>query len=46
MSITWVAIITFWIPIDGGPINRVIDKEFTSEVACWNYYEGDSWMNY
>jgi hypothetical protein len=41
MSITWVAIITFWIPIDGGPINRVIDKEFTSEVACWNYYEGD-----
>ena len=36
----WIAIITLWMPIDGGPIKRVIDKEFTSEIACWNHYEG------
>ena len=35
----WIAIVTFWMPIDGGPINRIIDKEFSSEVECWNYYE-------
>jgi hypothetical protein len=22
------------------PVVRVIDKEFTSEVECWNFYEG------
>ena len=31
----WIAIVTTWMPI-----NRTIDKEFASEVACWNYYEG------
>ena len=31
----WIAIVTRWWPT----INRTIDKEFTSEVNCWNYYE-------
>ena len=31
----WIAIVLTWQPM----VNRVIDKEFTSEVACWNYYE-------
>ena len=22
------------------PVHRTIDKEFSSEVECWNYYEG------
>ena len=30
----WIAIVTTWMPV-----NRTIDKEFSSEVACWNYYE-------
>ena len=30
----WIAIVMTW-----QPINRTIDKEFASEVACWNYYE-------
>ena len=30
----WAAIVLTW-----RPINRVIDKEFSTEVACWNYYE-------
>ena len=30
----WIAIVTTWMPV-----NRTIDKEFTSEVECWNYYE-------
>ena len=33
-DIVWIAIVTTW-----SPINRTIDKEFTSEVNCWNYYE-------
>ena len=32
----WVAIVMTW-----NPVIRTIDKEFASEVACWNYYEGD-----
>ena len=32
---TWIAIVTTW-----NPINRTIDKEFSSEIECWNYYEG------
>ena len=32
----WIAIVLTWQPM----VNRVIDKEFTSEIACWNYYEG------
>ena len=31
----WAAIVMTW-----NPVNRTIDKEFTSEVDCWNYYEG------
>ena len=31
---TWIAIVLTW-----RPINRTIDKEFSSEVECWNYYE-------
>ena len=31
---TWIAIVLTW-----NPVNRTIDKEFTSEVDCWNYYE-------
>ena len=31
----WIAIVLTW-----NPINRTIDKEFFSEEACWNYYEG------
>jgi len=31
----WAAIVMTW-----NPVVRTIDKEFTSEVDCWNYYEG------
>ena len=30
----WAAIVMTW-----NPVNRTIDKEFSTEVACWNYYE-------
>ena len=30
----WIAIVMTW-----NPINRTIDKEFSSEVDCWNFYE-------
>ena len=30
----WIAIVMTW-----NPVVRTIDKEFTSEVDCWNYYE-------
>ena len=33
-DIVWIAIVLTW-----QPVNRTIDKEFVSEVACWNYYE-------
>jgi len=33
-EVIWIAIVTVW-----NPVNRTIDKEFTSEVNCWNYYE-------
>ena len=33
-STTWAAIVLTW-----RPINRVIDKEFSTEVDCWNFYE-------
>ena len=32
---TWVAVVLTW-----NPVVRVIDKEFTSEVECWNFNEG------
>ena len=34
-DVIWIAIVTIWHPT----ISRTIDKEFTSEVNCWNYYE-------
>ena len=30
----WIAIVMTW-----NPVNRTIDKEFSSEVNCWNYYD-------
>ena len=30
----WIAIVLTW-----NPVNRTIDKEFSSEVNCWNYYD-------
>ena len=33
----WIAIVTQWNLNVGGA--RTIDKEFTTEQACWNYYE-------
>ena len=30
----WIAIVMTW-----NPVNRTIDKEFSSEVDCWNYYD-------
>ena len=35
MSIIWIAIVMTW-----NPVIYTIDKEFASEVDCWNYYEG------
>ena len=32
----WIAIVMTW-----NPVVRTIDKEFSNEVDCWNYYEGD-----
>ena len=31
----WAAIVMTW-----NPVVRTIDKEFSSEVDCWNHYEG------
>ena len=36
MTVIWIAIVMTW-----NPVNRTIDKEFSSEVDCWNYYEED-----
>ena len=30
----WIAIVMTW-----NPVNYTIDKEFSSEVNCWNYYD-------
>ena len=30
----WIAIVMTW-----NPVTYTIDKEFSSEVDCWNYYE-------
>ena len=30
----WIAVVLTW-----NPVKRVIDKEFSSEVDCWNYYD-------
>ena len=34
---TWIAIVMTW-----NPVVRTIDKEFASEVDCWNYYETET----
>jgi len=31
---TWIAVVLTW-----NPVVRTIDKEFASEVECWDYYE-------
>jgi len=31
---TWIAIVMTW-----NPVTYTIDKEFSSEVDCWNYYD-------
>jgi hypothetical protein len=31
----WIAVVLTW-----NPVKRVIDKEFSSEVECWDFYEG------
>ena len=33
----WAAIVMTW-----NPVVRTIDKEFSSEVNCWNYYETET----
>ena len=33
----WAAIVMTW-----NPVIRTIDKEFSSEVDCWNYYETET----
>jgi len=33
-EVIWIAIVLTW-----RPVIYTIDKEFTSEVNCWNYYE-------
>ena len=33
----WIAIVMTW-----NPVVRTIDKEFSSEVDCWNYYETET----
>jgi uncharacterized protein YceK len=34
---TWIAVVMTW-----NPVHRIIDKEFASEVDCWNYYETET----
>ena len=34
----WIAIITLWNLNTG--VSRTIDKEFSTEKQCWDYYEG------
>ena len=34
---TWIAIVMTW-----NPVIYTIDKEFSSEVDCWNYYETET----
>jgi hypothetical protein len=33
-EVIWIAIVMTW-----RPVNYTIDKEFASEVDCWNYYD-------
>ena len=33
-EVIWIAIVMTW-----NPVNYTIDKEFSSEVNCWNYYD-------
>jgi len=42
MTEIWVALILYTTPIT----NRIIHKEFTTEIECWNYYEerGESYF--
>ena len=33
----WIAVVMTW-----NPVVRTIDKEFASEMDCWNYYETET----
>ena len=33
-AVLWIAIVMTW-----NPVVYTIDKEFSSEVECWNYYD-------
>ncbi len=35
MTEIWIALVLTWTPM----VERVIDKEFSTEVECWDYYE-------
>ena len=35
MTELWIALVLTWTPM----VERVVDKEFTSEKQCWDYYE-------
>jgi len=37
---TWIAIVMTW-----NPVVYTIDKEFSSEVNCWNYYDNGAGEN-
>ena len=40
MNMIWIAIIMTW-----NPVIYTIDKEFSSEVNCWNYYDNGAGEN-
>ena len=35
MTELWIALVLTWTPM----VERVVDKEFNTEVECWDYYE-------
>ena len=34
MTEIWIALVLTWMPVE-----RVVDKEFSTEKECWDYYE-------
>ena len=35
MTEIWIALVLTWTPM----VERVVDKEFSTEKECWDYYE-------
>ena len=35
MTELWIALVLTWTPM----VERVVDKEFSTEKECWDYYE-------